>query len=29
MVMDVSEQHVCQLAGQHRSTQRRTVPPDS
>ena len=29
MVMDVSEQHVCQLAGQHRSTQRRTAPPDS
>jgi putative transposase len=28
MVMDVSERRVCRVAGQHRSTQRRTVPPN-
>jgi len=28
MVMDVSERRVCGVAGQHRSTQRRTAPPN-
>jgi transposase InsO family protein len=28
MVMDVSERRVCRVAGQHRSTQRRTAPPN-
>jgi transposase InsO family protein len=28
MVMEVSERRVCRVAGQHRSTQRRTAPPD-
>jgi transposase InsO family protein len=28
MVMDVSERRVCRVAGQHRSTQRRPVPPN-
>jgi len=26
--MEVSERRVCRVAGQHRSTQRGTVPPD-
>ncbi|WP_353268434.1 hypothetical protein [Gemmatimonas sp.] len=28
MVMDVSERRVCRVAGKHRSTQRRTAPPN-
>jgi len=28
LVMDVSERRVCRVAGQHRSTQRRTAPPN-
>lgn len=28
MVMDVSERRVCRVADQHRSTQRRPVPPN-
>jgi len=28
MVMDVPERRVCRVAGQHRSTQRRTAPPN-
>ncbi len=28
MVMDVSVRRVCRVAGQHRSTQRRTAPPN-
>ncbi len=28
MVMDVSERRFCRVAGQHRSTQRRTAPPN-
>lgn len=28
MAMDVSERRVCRVAGQHRSTQRRTAPPN-
>ncbi len=28
MVIDVSERRVCRVAGQHRSTQRRTAPPN-
>ena len=28
MVMEVSERRVCRVAHEHRSTQRRTAPPD-
>ena len=28
LVMDVSERRVCRVVGQHRSTQRRTAPPN-
>jgi len=28
MVMDVSQRRVCQVVGQHRSTQRRPAPPN-